>query len=94
MHCESSSFESSCWYLRKNATYDASRRTSDATDRTTIVRKLADCAGATDVDSCRELFLNVSSCKICPPDDGNVDGCIKDAVSTWLDANQSELEAH
>ena len=56
-----------------------------------IVRKLADCAGATDVDSCRELFLNVSSCKICPPDDGNLDACITDKVSTWIDANQGAL---
>jgi uracil-DNA glycosylase len=59
-----------------------------------IVKQLADCATATDVDSCRELFLNVSACKINPPDDGNLDGCIKDAVSTWIDANQSELDAH
>ena len=59
-----------------------------------IVKRLADCAAATDVDSCRELFLNVSACKINPPDDGNLDACIKDAVSTWIDANQSEFDAH
>jgi tripartite ATP-independent transporter DctM subunit len=59
-----------------------------------IVKQLADCAGSTDVDSCRDLFLKVSSCKISPPDDGTVDGCIKDAISTWLDANQGELGAH
>jgi hypothetical protein len=32
-----------------------------------IVNKLTDCAASTDKDSCRELFLNVSSCKISPP---------------------------
>jgi len=53
------------------------------------VNKLADCANATDVDTCRELFVNVSNCKISPPDDG-ADACIKDAVSTWVDANASE----
>jgi hypothetical protein len=59
-----------------------------------IVKKLSDCAGSTDNDSCRELFLNVSNCKISPPDDRTADACITDAVSTWVDANQSELEAH
>ena len=53
-----------------------------------VVKKLADCANATDVDTCRELFLNVSNCKISPPDTG-VDACIKDKVSTWVDANAS-----
>lgn len=54
-----------------------------------IVKKLADCASATDPDTCRELFLDVSNCKISPPDSG-VDSCIKDKVSTWVDANASE----
>ena len=54
-----------------------------------IVKKLADCASATDQDTCRELFLDVSNCKISPPDDG-VDACIKDKVSTWVDANASD----
>jgi hypothetical protein len=58
-------------------------------DGNQVVKKLADCASATDVDTCRELFLNVSNCKISPPDDG-VDACITDAVSTWVDANASE----
>jgi tripartite ATP-independent transporter DctM subunit len=59
-----------------------------------LVKKLSDCDAATDKDTCRELFLNVSNCKISPPDDGNLDACIKDAISTWVDANGSELEAH
>jgi len=57
-----------------------------------VTKKLADCASAIDVDTCRELFLDVSNCKINPPDGsagsaGGVDGCIKDKVSTWVDAN-------
>ncbi|MEO7736080.1 MAG: TRAP transporter large permease [Kofleriaceae bacterium] len=55
-----------------------------------IVRKVASCASATDTDTCRELFLNVSNCKIDPPDDG-VDGCVRNAVSSWVEANPSEL---
>jgi tripartite ATP-independent transporter DctM subunit len=58
-------------------------------DGNAIVKKLADCASATDVDTCRELFVNVSNCKISPPDSG-VDACIKDKVSTWVEANASE----
>ncbi|HET9621510.1 MAG TPA: TRAP transporter large permease [Kofleriaceae bacterium] len=56
------------------------------------LKKLADCDHATDTDTCRELFLNVSNCKISPPEDGNVDACTKDAVSTWADANQAEAQ--
>jgi hypothetical protein len=59
-----------------------------------IVKKLSDCAGSTDNDSCRELFLNVSNCKISPPDGRTADACVTDAIATWVDANQSELEAH
>jgi C4-dicarboxylate transporter, DctM subunit len=55
---------------------------------TPIVKKIADCAAATDVDTCRELFLNVSNCKISPPD-GNVDGCTADKVATWVESNAS-----
>jgi C4-dicarboxylate transporter DctM subunit len=56
------------------------------------VRKLAECETQTDKDSCRELFINVSNCRICPPASGNVDGCVKDAVTTWYDANSSSLD--
>jgi len=41
-------------------------------------------------ETCRELFINVSSCKINPPEDGDVDACITDAIGTWVDANMSE----
>ncbi len=56
-----------------------------------IVKKLDDCAAASDTETCRELFVKVSSCKISPPDGGTVDGCVRDRVSTWADANASEL---
>ena len=55
---------------------------------TPIVKKLADCATATDPDTCRELFLNVSNCKITSPD--APDSCIQDKVSTWADSNASD----
>ncbi|MGE5185051.1 MAG: TRAP transporter large permease [Acidobacteriota bacterium] len=53
-----------------------------------IVKKLADCANDTDVDTCREIFLNVSNCKINPPADG-ADACAKQAVADWVDKNAS-----
>jgi hypothetical protein len=53
---------------------------------TPIVKKIADCEAATDVDTCRELFLDVSNCKITSPD-GNFDACTKDKVATWVESN-------
>lgn len=53
-----------------------------------VVMHLADCEKATDTDTCRELFLNVSNCKISPPADG-ADSCIKDKVATWVESNAS-----
>ena len=58
-----------------------------------LVRTLAGCANIIDKDSCRELFINVSSCKISPPDDGNVDACVKDKIVTWYDANKTMLDS-
>jgi hypothetical protein len=43
-------------------------------------------------ETCRELFINASTCKINPPDDGNVDGCIAEKVGEWVDANASTEE--
>jgi len=54
-----------------------------------VVKKLADCASATDTDTCRQLFLDVSNCKISPPDDGDVDKCIKNKVGDWVTSNAS-----
>ncbi|TMQ26896.1 MAG: TRAP transporter large permease [Deltaproteobacteria bacterium] len=58
------------------------------------IRKLADCARADviDKDSCRELFINVSNCKICPPDDLGIDGCIRDRSIRWYDDNKASLD--
>jgi C4-dicarboxylate transporter, DctM subunit len=53
-----------------------------------IVKHLADCDKATDVDTCRELFLDVSNCKIAPPPKG-FDACVKDKVGGWVDSNAS-----
>ncbi|MBC7977242.1 MAG: TRAP transporter large permease [Myxococcales bacterium] len=58
---------------------------------TQIVKKLAACADVTDEDTCRELFLKVSACKISPPEDGDVDGCARQATAAWVDSNPSEL---
>jgi hypothetical protein len=58
-----------------------------------IVKKIADCPRATDPDSCRQLFVDVSNCKISPPDKGEA-ACITNAVATWVDSNQGDLEPH
>jgi C4-dicarboxylate transporter, DctM subunit len=53
-----------------------------------VVKKLADCAAATDVDSCRQLFLDVSACRISPADfGGDAEACVKDKIASWVDAN-------
>lgn len=43
-------------------------------------------------ETCRELFITASNCKISPPDDGNVDGCIAEMIGDWVDANMSGEE--
>jgi C4-dicarboxylate transporter DctM subunit len=55
-----------------------------------IVKTLAACDKETGSyqETCKELFINVSSCHISPPDDG-VDACVRDKVSTWREANDS-----
>ena len=53
-----------------------------------VVKKLADCSKEIDVDTCRQLFLDVSNCTISPPDAG-ADACIKDKVGSWVDSNAS-----
>ncbi|HEY5952547.1 MAG TPA: TRAP transporter large permease [Kofleriaceae bacterium] len=57
-----------------------------------IVKHLADCAKleGTYAETCRELFITTSNCKISPPDDGNVDACIAEKTGEWVDANASE----
>ncbi|MEO8841543.1 MAG: TRAP transporter large permease [Kofleriaceae bacterium] len=51
-----------------------------------VIKKIADCAKAASVSDCRELFVNVSNCKISPPADG-VEFCIKDKTTSWVDSN-------
>jgi C4-dicarboxylate transporter, DctM subunit len=51
-----------------------------------VVKKIADCEKAASVSDCRELFVNVSNCKISPPADG-VEFCIKDKTTSWVDSN-------
>jgi C4-dicarboxylate transporter, DctM subunit len=58
-----------------------------------LVRKLSQCATETDKDSCRELFIVTSNCKISPPDDRDAAACTRDKIMTWYDANKSLLDA-
>jgi C4-dicarboxylate transporter DctM subunit len=58
------------------------------------VKKLADCAAASDVDACRELFLKVSNCRICPPDGETFEACRTRQIASWIDANAGEPDAH
>ena len=53
-----------------------------------IVKTMADCnkLEGSYRETCKELFINVSSCHISPPESG-VDACVKDKVSTWVEAN-------
>jgi C4-dicarboxylate transporter, DctM subunit len=57
-----------------------------------IVKKLTECEKleGTYAETCRELFITASNCKISPPEDGNIDACITDKVATWVDSNASE----
>jgi tripartite ATP-independent transporter DctM subunit len=57
------------------------------------IHKLADCERSSDRDTCRELFVNASNCRICPPDKGSVDDCIIAATALWYDSNASSLDA-
>lgn len=56
-----------------------------------VIKKSAECdkLEGTYQETCRELFITASNCKILPPDDGNVDGCIKEKIGDWVDANMS-----
>ena len=68
-----------------------------------IVKHLADCAKAEDQDSCRGLFVDVSNCKISPPDAkadagpeapapaARADRCVRDVVSKWV-SDEREMD--
>lgn len=55
------------------------------------VQKVADCDARKDDDedkaACRELFLEVSKCKIEKAGDEEIKSCEKDAISSWVDSN-------
>jgi len=53
-----------------------------------IVKHLAECdkLDGSYQETCQELFINVSSCHISPPDEG-LDACIRDQIVSWVDAN-------
>jgi len=53
-----------------------------------IVKHLADCEKleGSYQETCKELFINVSSCHISPPDVG-LEACSRDKCATWVDAN-------
>ncbi len=50
------------------------------------IKKLADCAKSSDVDTCRELFVKASNCKILGD---NIDGCIKGVIDDWVSSNMA-----
>ncbi len=54
-----------------------------------VTKKLADCDKATDKDTCRELFLNVSNCKITNVPGDAADKCVTTAIADWVDKNLS-----
>jgi hypothetical protein len=57
-----------------------------------IIKKKAECdkLEGTYKETCMELFINASSCKIAPPEDGDVDACIASKSGDWVDSNMSE----
>ena len=59
-----------------------------------LTKTTADCdkLQGTYQETCRELFITASNCKISPPEDGNIDGCIAEKVGEWVDSNMSADE--
>jgi C4-dicarboxylate transporter DctM subunit len=55
-----------------------------------VVKTLADCdkLEGSYQETCKELFINVSSCHISPPEQG-LEACVKDRVAAWVEANAS-----
>jgi Tripartite ATP-independent periplasmic transporter, DctM component len=55
------------------------------------VQKLSECNARKDDDddkaACRELFVNVSKCKIEKADEEEIKTCEQDAISSWVDSN-------
>jgi hypothetical protein len=59
-----------------------------------IVKKSGECEKleGSYQETCRELFITTSTCKINPPEGGDVEGCIKEKTGEWVDANMSAEE--
>jgi hypothetical protein len=57
-----------------------------------IVKKASECDNMTgfEQETCMEVFLYASNCKINPPEDGNVDACVQEKIGEWVDSNMSE----
>ncbi len=57
-----------------------------------IIKKRDECRKleGTYQETCRELFINASNCKISPPESGDVDGCIAEKAAEWWDANSED----
>jgi hypothetical protein len=57
-----------------------------------IIKKKAECdkLEGTYKETCMELFIMASNCKIAPPEDGNVEACIASKSGDWVDSNMSE----
>ncbi len=51
-----------------------------------ITKKLSECAALTGMarDVCRELFVNVTRCKVNLPDGQTLQECTQDKISTWV----------
>ena len=59
-----------------------------------VVMKLADCdhpapGSDLDKDTCKQLFVDASSCKIDWGDDANPTGCRKTKAGEWVSQNMS-----
>ena len=57
-----------------------------------ITKHLAECdkLEGSYQETCRDLFIQASICKIVPPDDGNIDACIASKSGDWVDSNMSD----
>jgi len=57
-----------------------------------VVKKVTDCDAVTgfEKETCMEVFLSASNCKIVPPTEGTVETCITEKVGEWVDDNMSD----
>src|SRR4029077_9573825 len=72
---------------------DADEKPIDGADGKPRVKQFAACAPlkGTDRETCRSLFIDVSSCKIDPPDgDADAKNCIAEKVTGWVSDHPDE----